>query len=603
MREAMLESYAARLSWLDAVSAQLGTAYPQLAPQLAQLVPGTIDPHVERLIEGVAFLAARVDMKLEAQEERIAHDLLATLVPGCDKQTPSAAVVRFDLDSDANLPAGGLHIDRGTRLRAPVVGLDQSVTFSVVEPVQVQPIRVLDCAMRSTGHSDAVLEISIETTNGHAWSGVATHAPESLRLYMTEAGESSWRLYDLLTNPRTRAFAETDAGGVRCPLSVTPIGLDASESMLPSDAGGHEGDRLVQEYLSFPQRFLGVSIHGWREAIQKASGTTRLVLELPDDDAQLARSINAESVAINCAACINLFPRRADPILCSDRRHEYHVQADRVRPQDYEIHTVLEVSGAGPGLESVAMDSIFANLARYPVRVPGHVLRRTTRVRSEAERRRGARTSYCGSDVFLAVVSPVIGESGSTSAPHLLSIRTLATNRDLPLLIRRNAHGSDIDVSDMAPLSSMRFVHGPTPPRPPRSFGMSALASSAAVSASRTPISGPTGRAILQSRWRSLAPSDDRTVEGLIAGLQKLTVEPWTRAFGAKTRSALVSGSRAVVQVDPVPFEGASILLFARVMSRYLSCHAPMNSFVDLRLSTNGQDPIDLADPGLEAHR
>lgn len=602
MRDAMLESYAARLSWLDAVSEHVGTAYPQLGPQLAPPEPGTIDPHVERLIEGVAYLAARVDLKLEAQEERIAHDLLATLVPGCDKPTPSAAVVRFDLDYQRDVPESGVRIERGTRLQAPVVGSGQSATFSVVEPVHVQPIKVLGCVMRSAGHSGGILEVSIGTTNGFAWSDIAAHAPESLRLYIAEAGESSWRLYDLLTDARTRAFAETDAGNARTPMRVTPVGFDASESMLPSEAGGLDGDRLVREYLGCPQRFLGFSLAGWREVVQNARGTLRLVFELPEDDARLARSIDAESLAPNCAACVNLFPRRADPIVCSDRLHEYQVQADRVRPQDYEIHTVLGIAGAGPGLESMPMDALFADLAKYPNRVPAYFLRRTARVQSEAERRRGARTSYSGSDVFLTLVSTIESAAGGV-APQFLSIRTLATNRDLPLLIRRNAHTSDFDVGGMAPLSSVRFVHGPTAPCPPRVLGMSALASSTAISASKTPISGPAGRAILQTRLRSLAPSGDRTAEDLIAGLQRVDIEPRTRAFGAKARSALVSGNRAVVEVDPVPFEGVSRPLFARVMSRYLSSHAPINSFVDLHLFTRGFEPIDLADPGMEALR
>jgi len=83
-REELLHYYERELAYVRRMGAEFAQRYPKIAGRL-QLEPTKCeDPHVERLIEAFAFLAARVHLKIDTGMERIgthwysAERLLAT---------------------------------------------------------------------------------------------------------------------------------------------------------------------------------------------------------------------------------------------------------------------------------------------------------------------------------------------------------------------------------------------------------------------------------------------------------------------------------------------------------------------------------------------
>ena len=54
------------------------------------------DPYVERLLEGVSFLTARVQLKMDAEFPRFSQRLLEIAYPGYLAPTPAVAVVRLE---------------------------------------------------------------------------------------------------------------------------------------------------------------------------------------------------------------------------------------------------------------------------------------------------------------------------------------------------------------------------------------------------------------------------------------------------------------------------------------------------------------------------
>ena len=53
------------------------------------------DPYVERLLEGVAFLGARVQLKMDAEFPRFSQRLLEVVYPNYAAPTPAAAIVSW----------------------------------------------------------------------------------------------------------------------------------------------------------------------------------------------------------------------------------------------------------------------------------------------------------------------------------------------------------------------------------------------------------------------------------------------------------------------------------------------------------------------------
>src|SRR5690606_18441032 len=100
MRDALLAMYEQELSFLRRTGAEFAQRYPKVASRL-QLEPTKCDdPHVERLLEGFAFLAARVQVRLEEDLPEFSEALLEVIYPHYVRPMPSMSIVQFDLDPE-----------------------------------------------------------------------------------------------------------------------------------------------------------------------------------------------------------------------------------------------------------------------------------------------------------------------------------------------------------------------------------------------------------------------------------------------------------------------------------------------------------------------
>jgi len=116
----LLRAYDEELAYLREAAREFGQEYAVAASHLGLNTPNNPDPHVERLLEGVAFLAARVHLKMHDQFPEFTQHLLQAIQPGYLAPTPSMCIVRFAPEAAAELPAKGVRVPRFTALAAPV---------------------------------------------------------------------------------------------------------------------------------------------------------------------------------------------------------------------------------------------------------------------------------------------------------------------------------------------------------------------------------------------------------------------------------------------------------------------------------------------------
>src|SRR5439155_1678832 len=83
------------LSLLRQMGAEFAAKYPKLASRLLLESDASEDPHVERLIQAFAFLAARVHHKLDDEFPEITEALLNVLYPHYLAPIPSMSIVQF----------------------------------------------------------------------------------------------------------------------------------------------------------------------------------------------------------------------------------------------------------------------------------------------------------------------------------------------------------------------------------------------------------------------------------------------------------------------------------------------------------------------------
>ena len=139
--------YQDELAHLREQGREFAQEHPKIAARLGLEGMEVADPYVERLLEGFAFLAARVRLKLDAEQPRLIAQLLEAMYPNFLAPVPSMMVARFVADTnDPNL-AQGYTLPRGSALFSTLPRGQETlcefrsamaVTLWPVELVQVQ---------------------------------------------------------------------------------------------------------------------------------------------------------------------------------------------------------------------------------------------------------------------------------------------------------------------------------------------------------------------------------------------------------------------------------------------------------------------------------
>ena len=93
MSEALFPYYERELTFIRQLSQEFAKQYPASAGRLLLEPNRSVDPHVERLIESFALLAARIHHKLDDEFPELTDALLNILYPHFLAPIPSMAVV------------------------------------------------------------------------------------------------------------------------------------------------------------------------------------------------------------------------------------------------------------------------------------------------------------------------------------------------------------------------------------------------------------------------------------------------------------------------------------------------------------------------------
>ena len=148
----LLRLYSDELSHLREVGAEFAREFPKIASRLGMEGMEVTDPYVERLLEGFAFLTARVQLKLEAEQPRLIAHLLEATYPNFLAPLPSMLIARFGVDpADPNLVRGHA-VPRGSALSSEIArGQDTHCEFTTAHEVVLWPIEILKWVARRRG--------------------------------------------------------------------------------------------------------------------------------------------------------------------------------------------------------------------------------------------------------------------------------------------------------------------------------------------------------------------------------------------------------------------------------------------------------------------
>lgn len=611
MNPQLLEYYNRELQYIREMGGEFAKEYPKIASRLALDGFECSDPYVERLLEGFAFLAARVQLKLDAGFPRFTQHLLEMVYPHYLAPLPSMAVVQMQPDlNDAGL-MDGVCIPRDTQLRSQISKGEQTACeYRTAHEVTLWPLQLVEASylvnasavanlgIPSRPALKAGLRLRFRTT-----AGLQCHhlALDKLSLFL-RGGEVSAQVYEqLLANV---IDVVVQAGQTTRPLpislgaqAVKPSGFSQDQALLPYSPRSFQGYRLLQEYFAFPERYMFIELDGLKPALQRCEQTeTDIVFLFNRSIPQLHDALDAAQFNLFCTPSINLFPKRADRVHVRHGASDFHIVPDRTRALDYEVHTVTEILGYGSHAEPEVEFLPFYELRdrhRFDTRKAYYTIQREPRRLSTKQSRSGARSSYIGSEVNVSLVD-------ASTAPFdrnlkQLGLQLMCTNRDLPLQMPVGVGSTDFTLQSGAPVEAVRCLAGPTRPRPSPVRRDSAWQLVSHLSLNYLSLidnSESEGAAALRQLLALYADTSDNSVQRQVDGLVNISSRPVTRRVPLPGPIHFGRGLQLTVDFDESAFEGGSIMLLGTVLEHFFTRYVSINAFTETVIRSTDRGEI-----------
>jgi type VI secretion system protein ImpG len=596
----LLEYYNRELQFMRESGAEFARRYPRVAARLGLDGLECADPYVERLLEGFAFLAARVQLKLDARQPQFTQHLLDMVYPGFLAPLPAAAVVEMLPDLQEDSLKSGVRIPRGSALRTPLgKGERTSCEFRTAQDVTLWPLTVSEAkylsgagALGTQGadtRAKAAIRLRLTSAGGLP---LRTLPVDRLDFYLKATPGIASRLYEQIHANCLGVSVRPLPAGAASPTPLPPsaileVGFDDSEALLPLTRTGFGGFRLLKEYFLLPERFLFFGLKGLTGALETCAGAeVEITLLLDRVQPVLENAIDAGQFRLNCAPAVNLFPMSCGRIELTGADVEYHIVPDRNRPQDFEVYGIVKVTGlARGGGESFPIEPFYSVAHRSAANGERayYTVQRRPRVTGMRQARTGERMSYLGAECYLSIVD-IARRIERGEAPQA-QVEALCTNRDLPIYASFGKGRTDFLLESGAPVAAIRCIAGPSLPRGAAAWGEGAWRLVSHLSLNYLSLESE-GTALLRDFLALYADPNDAVASRQIEGLSGVSYEPVVRRMPRPGPISHGRGLAVTLSLEDGAFEGTGILPLATALERFFARYVSLNSFTQLRLES-----------------
>lgn len=607
----LLRRYEEELSFIREMGAEFAETYPKIASRLGMDHTEVNDPYIERLLEGFAFMASRVQLELDLQYPVFTQNLLEIVYPHFLAPTPSMTVARLVPDMAQGGFERGYTLPRGTILRSEILEGEQTASqFSTSQDTTLWPLEITEAeyvegrgelvaaGLGKNNKAKAALRLRIHRVGNLPLQDLPV---DRLTLFFAGAGAEPWRLYEaVLAKGIGLAGRSTDRRNdwnQDLGKDITPRGFDQEEALLPVPGQSFEGYRLLQEYFAMPQRFFFVDLAGLQPAIKRTEGYDLDIYVLLEDDYPSLKSVSAASFELHAVPAINLFSKRCDRVPVASTDVDHHVTADRMAPLDYEIYQLEEVVGIGAEGADDTPFQPFYSAKNYTPFGDSHgayfSVRRRLRQRSEKQRLKGGRTSYLGTEFYLSL-------SDRSQAPYSgnikqLAVRALCTNRDLPLYTPIGKGDTDFVLPDGGPVAEARAIVPPTRPRHCLAEGSRSWQLVSHLSLNYLSLVNAdrgSGAAALRELLGLYAPVGETAIAKQMEGLVSVNSRPIVRRITEGPLSTAVRGLEVKIGFDESFFEGAGCYVLGAVLETFFAKYVTLNSFTETGIHSQQRGDI-----------
>lgn len=576
--------YEEELKYLRRMGAEFRQQYPKIADRLQLGDNIAKDPHVERLLEGFSFLAARIHKRLDDDFPEITDSFLDVVYPHYMRPLPSFAIVEIKPDPRVKQTAVAT-VPRGSRLFSrPSQGV--TCRFRTCFDTTIWPVDLAEVHWRTPERLDppvkasgalAVLRLLVRSQSE---APIGKLGIDSLRFYLHGSEELPHAFYEILLNNCLYVMVRDPQHRKRAPVKlpasvIQPAGFDENQSLLSYTRRSFDGYRLLQEYFSFPQKFLFFDIKGLKEATAGCQDAAEILIffspfEREDRREMLENGARTATFRLNCTPIVNLFEQTSEPILLRQTQHEYQIVPDNRRQKYMEVFSVDKVLTSNPNTgEQIPYDPLYSYRHSDDPETKRTFWQATRRI---SPWRDG------GSDMYISLVDlstrPCVPDAESVTC------RLTCTNLNLPTKL---SWGSDADFEfeGGGTVQRVTAIYPPTAPlpAPDRLGAMWRLISHLSLNHLSLVSEGAEALREILRLYDNGGPVHTRRQ---IDAIRSVSSSPQFARVISEHGIGFARGTGVDLEVDEAQFAGAGLFLFASVIERFLGMYTSLNSFSQL---------------------
>jgi type VI secretion system protein ImpG len=578
--------YQRELSFLRHMGGLFAAKYPKIAKRLNLNEYQSTDPHVERLIESVAYLTSYLQKDIDDQFPRISSAMLGILYPHQVNLIPSMSIAHFDAHLGTTMK-GSYHVDKNSKL------FSQSETgevcrFRTCYPVELWPIQVEDIVLEKLSrynfatHSLSKYTYAIKISL-KADVALGTLDIKKLRFFINASKTDTNILYHLLFEEDAPivVLGESPENMHLAPCgSIKQVGFSKDEEVIPSPKNGHRAYGLLQEYFVFSQKFAFFDIENLM--FDPTSKTADILIPISTSGDAKDIVLNKRTFLLGCTPIINLFSKTSEPIRLNHQKIDYRLIADHRRELTTEVHSIDKVFTSGTDDPEVKEISPYFSYDH-------HALVSQEKNFWHARRVPSANTNIPGMDMMISFVD--LDMSPQNPPVDVAYAKILCTNRHLAPTLGANSALQEEDKN--SPVHTIKCLYQPTDPIYPSEEGATQWQLISQLSLNYLSFSSDEeSLAALKEILLIYAGDYEGSQAAEIDSIKKMTCSPITRRFGNDAWRGFVKGTEVTLTID----DGGSIsfgsLLFTSMLSHFFGLYTAINSFVALTVRNEKKEGI-----------
>jgi type VI secretion system protein ImpG len=347
--------------------------------------------------------------------------------------------------------------------------------------------------------------------------------------------------------------------------TLETVGLEEEDVILPAKYGTNFFYHLLQEFFTFPEKFMFFRCKNLHKALSTAREKVRLLFPIYKIDSHVAAKISVEDFCLDAVPIVNLFSMKSDPILLDHTQMEYRLSPQENYDAFYEVYDIVKV-------ECTRRD-----IAVHPF-FDIHHRSGDNKIYWTARRDSAQMRGLVGSDMFLSFVThdfKPVAEDQLTMYAEIL-----ATNRDLADDIQK---GTILYSEHTGAFQQIRCATHPRSVPYQYKNGDYLWKLIAQLSLNHMSFSDP--KYALDALQEILRLHAYHTNNEMVADcIEKIEVVPALKRLGEEHWRGFVRGIEVVLYMKDFDAESYLLFLMSMVVHTFFAHQVGINSFVSLKI-------------------